>query len=91
MAVTLGNLQIRYDDSTDVLYVSIGDPRPAVTREDEDEETLLIRKDPQTGETVGVTVLEYYGHFRGIPDLTWLEKKGLPTEVVTYLAKRPEV
>jgi uncharacterized protein YuzE len=89
MAIRVGNLWVDYDDSTDVLYLSIGEPRPAVTHEDEDDDNLLIRKDPQTGETVGVTILEYYNRFRLLPDLSWLATRGLPSEVLRYLKDRP--
>ena len=29
MAMKEGNLWVNYDDTTDVLYLSVGDPRPA--------------------------------------------------------------
>jgi hypothetical protein len=58
---------------------SIGSPRPAHTYED--EQGLLIRKDPKTGETVGVTILDYEEHFRQFPDLSWLATKSLPEEL----------
>jgi uncharacterized protein YuzE len=89
MAIRVGKLWVDYDDSADVLYLSIGEPRPAVTHEDEDDDNLLIRKDPQTGETVGVTILEYYNRFRLLPDLSWLATRGLPPEVLRYLEDRP--
>lgn len=89
MAIRVGNLWVNYDHSSDVLYLSIGEPRPAVTHEDEGDDNLLIRKDPQTGETVGVTILEYYNRFRLLPDLSWLATRGLPPEVLRYLKDRP--
>ena len=82
-----GQFELSYDRDADVLYISIGSPRPAFT--EEDEEGLLIRKDPQTGEVVGVTVLDYEEHFRQLSDLSWLAKKPLPEELVTYLRERP--
>jgi uncharacterized protein YuzE len=33
MRVRLGKVQIEYDEASDVLYLSLGDPRPAVTYE----------------------------------------------------------
>jgi len=46
-----------YDRGSDVLYLSIGDPRPAITRGEKNG--LLIRTDPTTHEIVGLTVLDY--------------------------------
>jgi uncharacterized protein YuzE len=90
MAVNkIGKLSVNYDDTTDVLYLSIGEPRPALTREDDESDILLIRQDPATGETVGVTVLEYYQRFRTLRDLSWLNSRGLPADVVAYLQERP--
>jgi uncharacterized protein YuzE len=48
-------MQIAYDDEGDVLYLSIGDPRPAISQELGDD--LLLRVEPQSGEIVGLTVL----------------------------------
>ena len=89
MAKKLGKIQIEYDEASDVLYLSLGDPRPAVTYES--QEGLLIRKDPQTGELVGVTVLAYDRHFRHLADVSWLGNSGLPPDVVDYLEERPEI
>ena len=83
----VGQFQLSYDRDADVLYVSIGSPRPAYT--DEDEQGLLIRKDPKSGETVGVTILDYEEHFRRLADLSWLATKPLPEELIAYLRERP--
>ncbi len=48
-------MQSGYDRESDVLYLSVGDPRPAISREVGDD--VLLRIDPQTGEIVGLTVL----------------------------------
>jgi uncharacterized protein YuzE len=48
-------MQLAYDREADVLYLSVGEPRPAVSREVGDD--VLLRIDPQTGEVVGLTVL----------------------------------
>jgi uncharacterized protein YuzE len=89
--ITVGKLWVSYDDTTDVLYLSVGEPREARTHEDEDDDSLLIRRDPRTGETIGVTVLEYYQRFRNLPDLSWLGTRGLPAELVAYLQERPKL
>ncbi len=85
----VGQFQLSYDRDADVLYVAIGSPRPAYR--DEDEQGLLIRRDPKSGETVGVTILDYEEHFRQLPDLSWLATKPLPEELVAYLRERPVV
>ncbi len=59
-------LDVLYDDEADVLYVSLGAPRPADTLPG--EHGLLIRKDLKTGEVVGVTILDYEQHFRRLKD-----------------------
>ena len=79
--------ELSYDRDADVLYISIGAPRPAHTYEE--EQGLLIRKDPKTGETVGVTILDYEEHFRQLPDFSWLATKSLPKELIAYLRERP--
>jgi uncharacterized protein YuzE len=82
-------LQFSYDRDADVLYISIGSPRPAVSKED--GEGLLIRRDPDSGEVVGLTVLDYAEHFRALPDLSWLAQLGLPEELSKFLRERPIV
>lgn len=89
MAKKLGKMSIDYDEVSDVLYLSLGEPRPALTHED--REGLLIRKDAQTGELVGVTVLAYHRHFRHLPDVSWLAALGLIPDLVDYLEERPEI
>lgn len=51
------NLQFRYDEEADVLYASIGEPRLAVSEEPFDG--ILIRRDPETGEVIGFTIINY--------------------------------
>lgn len=48
-------MQLAYDREADVLYLSIGDPRPAISRELGDD--ILLRIDPETGAVIGLTVL----------------------------------
>lgn len=47
--------QIFYDKAGDVLYLSFGQPRIAISEELDDD--ILLRLDPETGEIVGLTVL----------------------------------
>lgn len=51
------NLQIRYDDLADVLYISFGDPRTGIAVEANDGD--LVRVDPYTDEIVGITLLDF--------------------------------
>ncbi|MHB8629683.1 MAG: DUF2283 domain-containing protein [Aggregatilineales bacterium] len=48
-------MQLAYDREADVLYLSIGEPRPAISREIGDD--VLLRVDPKTAEVVGLTIL----------------------------------
>ncbi|MEP0763334.1 MAG: DUF2283 domain-containing protein [Chloroflexota bacterium] len=53
--------QLFYDAEGDVLYLSIGEPRPAISQEVGDD--VLLRIDPDTGEIVGLTVLNLSSRF----------------------------
>lgn len=44
-----------YDEEGDVLYISVGDPRPAVTIDL--GESILARYDEKEKEVVGITIL----------------------------------
>ena len=48
-------MRLAYDRDAKVLYLSIGEPRPAISREIGDD--VLLRVDPKTGAVVGLTVL----------------------------------
>ena len=50
------NLQIDYDDGADVLYISFGKPRAAISKEVSVGD--FVRIDPFTDEIVGVTILD---------------------------------
>ena len=50
------NLQIDYDDGADVLYISFGNPRAAISKEVSVGD--FVRIDPFTDEIVGVTILD---------------------------------
>ena len=53
--------QLFYDTEGDVLYISIGEPRRAISEELGDD--VLLRIDPDTGEIVGLTVLNLSARF----------------------------
>lgn len=51
-------MRVHYDEEGDVLYLNLKPGAEAVAEETGDE--ILVRKDPETGEVVGYTVM----HFR---------------------------
>ena len=50
-----------YDREADVLYLTLGQPQEAISREMGDD--VLLRVHPQTGEVVGLTVLNFASRF----------------------------
>lgn len=57
-------MQLFYDKEGDVLYLSVGDPRPALSEEVGDD--VLVRVDRETGEVVGLTVLNFSTRFSSL-------------------------
>ena len=51
------NIQLRYDDIADVLYISFGKPQCAKTNPITDAD--LVRFNPRTEEVVGITIIAY--------------------------------
>ena len=51
------NLKINYDEISDVLYISFGDPRPGIATEINEGD--LVRIDPDTNEVVGITIIDF--------------------------------
>ncbi|MDX1579363.1 MAG: DUF2283 domain-containing protein [Gemmatimonadota bacterium] len=51
-----GTLDWEYDSDADVLYLSVGSPRPAIGIDVGDG--LIVRYDETTGEILGLTVLD---------------------------------
>ncbi len=51
------DLQINYDSSTDVLYISFGIPRPGIATEVNNGD--FVRVDPYTDEILGITLLDF--------------------------------
>ncbi len=81
-------LSIDYDSSADVLYVSLGQPRAATSYDA--GEGVLIRKDPNSGELIAVTVINYESRFRQLPDTSWLTRLNLPARFEHLLQERPK-
>ncbi len=50
-----------YDQEGDVMYLTIGEPQEAVSREMGND--ILLRVHPDTGEVVGLTVLNFASRF----------------------------
>jgi uncharacterized protein YuzE len=55
----LGGTQVEYDRVADVLYVSLGDPVPAVAREDAEVEGLHLRYAMDDNHLCGATIVWY--------------------------------
>lgn len=53
-----------YDKRGDVLYISIGSPQKAISREMEND--ILLRMNPETSEIVGLTILNFTERFSDI-------------------------
>lgn len=53
--------QLFYDRDADVLYLSIGEPRRAISREVGDD--VLLRVDPDTDAVVGLTIMNLSSRF----------------------------
>mgnify|MGYP001248221020 CR=1 FL=1 len=78
-------LDVTYDDEADVLYVSIDAPRPAFT--ENLGEGLLLRRDPVSDESVGVTIMRFLHHFAELGSVSPLRQRGVPDEVLMLLEK----
>ncbi len=50
-----------YDKEGDVLYLTIGEPQVAISREMGDD--VLLRVHPETGKIVGMTILNFASRF----------------------------
>jgi uncharacterized protein YuzE len=59
-------LRIAYDKDADVLDVSLGEPRAAISREVEDD--LFLRFDPGTGQMVGFYLINFSRWFHNVGD-----------------------
>jgi len=79
----VGRLDVAYDEDRDVLYIAIDKQRAADTFDT--EHGLLVRKDPESKEIVGVTILHYGGFFKKLLDYSWLKDLQLPKELESYL------
>lgn len=58
--------ELFYDRDNDILYLSIGKPRSAISREVGDD--VLVRVDPRTGEVVGLAVMNLSARYGDMDD-----------------------
>lgn len=61
MAANRRTYKADYDQDADVLYVSVGQPRPATS--DELPAGILYRRDPKSNEFLGMTVIGFLQYF----------------------------
>lgn len=50
-----------YDREADTVYISFGKPKKAVS--DEIDPYVVVRRDPRTGEVVGITITNFTKYF----------------------------
>jgi uncharacterized protein YuzE len=50
-----------YDREADTVYISFGKPRKAISEEIDSH--VLVRRDPKTKETVGITITNFSKYF----------------------------
>ena len=79
-------LQYSYDREADVMYLSIGAPQTAKTVEQHPH--FIARLHSDTGELVGLTIINFSVHFPSVVDRAGFPNKGTVTaeEMLRYLA-----
>jgi len=63
-----------YDKEGDILDLSLGEPKEAISREIEDD--LFVRIDPQSNEVVGISILNFEKWFEDMKDFRTLPVLG---------------
>ncbi len=76
--------QIKYDDFSDVLYISFGNPSPGIA--DEIVKGDLIRINPITNEIVGITILDFKERYKPKQNINMFNfvEKLIPKILNTY-------
>ena len=77
-------LTFSYYPPSDELNVHFGEPRPAISKEIDDE--VYLRLDPETRDIVGLTVLHFQRRFGGSKDK--LLSFALPVQAQIKLSRR---
>ena len=57
-----GKINFFFDEESDMLDITIGKPRKAVAKELKND--IAIRVDPESGEIVGIVILNFMKRFR---------------------------
>ena len=57
-----GKINFFFDEEGDVLDITIGQPRKAVAKELKND--IAVRCDPETGEIVGIVILNFLKRFK---------------------------
>lgn len=63
MAKNSDRLIFSYDQEADVLYVSIGNPKPGISEETKDG--IVLRYDVDTNKLIGFTIVDFLARFKG--------------------------
>ena len=66
-------IRMTYDEDGDILDISVGDPKEAISREVEDD--FFLRVKPDTGEVVGFSILNFRKWFKDAKDIKILPIK----------------
>ena len=61
-----GTLRFAYDKQGDILDIAIGRPRPALSREIEDD--VFVRLDPKSKKIIGFSILNFTKRFKHLDD-----------------------
>ena len=67
-------LRFFFDRDADILYLSLGKPRPAISKEVGDD--ILVRVDPKNHRVVGCTILNLTKRFRKMKEAESLPLSG---------------
>lgn len=59
-------MRFAYDKKGDLLDISLGKPKKAVSQEIEDD--FFVRLDPETNKVVGFSILNFEKWFKGLDD-----------------------
>ncbi len=68
-------LMMGYDREADVLYLSFGEPQKGMTYVEIDN-NLIVRLFPQTGQVMGLTILDFSQRFGAVESLVKLPVGG---------------
>ncbi len=68
-------LKLNYDKKNDILYLSIGDPKPSYG--EEDVSGIVIRRDMASNDITGITIFDF---MKRITEKT-IDSKDLPIQV----------